>query len=150
MCIVLKQLEAHYQKVTLHNELQICKFVLYDTFHQTLKHLVGWNIPKFVRICVFCNMTTLTLTLILCLFTNTIFEWILLHLTSMTKHIYNILNWIILKGQRRFFFHQVFGQQSWFDWWTVFGWLVMGFYVHESNVCWWVGVWWLVLRYPRA
>jgi hypothetical protein len=103
MWIVLKQLKAHYQKVTLHNELQICKFVLYENFHQTLKHLVGWNIPKFVRICVFWNMTILTLTLILCLFTNTIFEWILLHLTSMTKHIYKILIELFWKAKEDFF-----------------------------------------------
>jgi len=37
----IKQLKAHYQKVTLRNELQICKFVLYENFHQTIKHLVG-------------------------------------------------------------------------------------------------------------
>jgi hypothetical protein len=66
-------------------------------------------------------VTTLTLTLILCLFTNTIFEWVLLHLTSMTKHIHNIFKWNILKGQRRFFFQQLFGQRSWFDQWRVFG-----------------------------
>jgi len=78
------------------------KFILYGTFHQTLKHPMGWNILKFVRIFVFWSVTTLTLTLILCLFTNTIFEWIVLCLTSM-KHIYNILNGNILKGRSKFF-----------------------------------------------
>lgn len=116
------------------------KFILYGTFHQTLKHPMGWNILKFVRIFVFWSVTTLTLTLILCLFTNTIFEWIVLCLTSM-KHIYNILNGNILKGRSKFFSTRclVNGHGS-----INGGWLVMGSYVHESNVCWWVGVWWLV------
>jgi hypothetical protein len=72
-------------------------------FTKHLKNPMHWDIFRFLNIYVCWNVTTLTLTPnVFKKFMNTLFEWIL-HLTSMSEHIYNILGWSILKCQRRFF-----------------------------------------------
>jgi hypothetical protein len=119
VCILLKQLKAHYQTLWHHiMSYKICNIVLYNTLHQILK------IPRIGIFSDLLECDNLTLTPIFKKkFKNTLFEWIL-DLTSMTEHIYDIIHWNMLKCQRRFFFHHTFNQQSWFDW------LIMGFSVH--------------------
>ncbi len=102
VCIVLKQLKAHYQTLWHHiMSYKICNLVLYNPLHQILK-IPCIGIFSDLWCVLECDNLTLT-PIFKKKFKNTLFEWIL-HLTSMIEHIYDILYWNMLKCQRRFFF----------------------------------------------